>query len=71
MVGMAKPKKKPKREGDAGLSLYVESELREALDKYIEDYNASESREYKATLREAVESALRAYLKTKGYWPPQ
>lgn len=77
MAVMAKPKpvkvevddpKKSNRTGSA-LSLYVDEDIREQIDAYIEDHN--DKNEHHATLRSTIEAAIRMYLKSKGFWPPK
>ena len=58
--------KKPKRSGVA-LGTYTDDDIRAALDAYIADHNATA--EHPATVRSAVEAALKLFLKGKGFWP--
>jgi hypothetical protein len=51
----------------ATLNVYVDEDIRQALDEYIAIFN--DTAEHKATLRSAVEAALKGYLKDKGHWP--
>lgn len=64
-------KKKPAREGQSPLNLNVDADLRDCLDRYIEQHNADEKNEHHATVRSTVEAALKMYLKSKGFWPPK
>lgn len=63
-----KPKAKPSRSGTPLGVTFVDPEVREALDAYIDAHNAKD--EHKASLKSCTEAALKEYLRTKGFWPP-
>jgi len=52
----------------ANINTYVDEDLRQQLDAFIEAHNAKD--EHPATVRSTIEAALRMYLKSKGFWPP-
>lgn len=60
---MAKKPPESKRSGKQ-VSVYVDPEIREALDAYVDQAEPT------TTLTAVVELALRRYLKSVGYWPP-
>lgn len=51
------------------LSTRVDVEIRRQLEAYIRHHNRHD--EHYATTRSVVEAALKMYLKSKGFWPPQ
>lgn len=56
--------KKPQRSG-LPLHVWIDPEINQALLDYLED---TEPRVFKTS---AVESALKDFLRNKGYWPPK
>jgi len=57
--------KKPFRKDSFVIQFYTDSETGDALDEYI----ASRKPDQRATKRAILETALRAYLRGKGFWP--
>ena len=50
------------------LGTSIDTAIREAMMSYIAEYN--ETAEHEATIRTTVEAALKAFLRSKSFWPP-
>ncbi len=56
--------KKPSREGTVGKQFYIDEELAAALDEYTKSFG-----DVRVTQTSIFETALKAYLASKGHWP--
>lgn len=62
-------KKEPPNRSGTPVTVYIDSDVRAAMDTYISEHN--ETAEHKASIRSTVEAALKRYLKESGHWPPK
>lgn len=64
-VDLAQPPKK--RRVTRGVQFYTDDELADAFDQFLASLSANE----RPTKRAVIETAVREYLRLKGYWPPE